>query len=60
MTTVKEQNELRDKILIGLEKVYERLIEFKKLKKTELVIMKDNKIVRVNVFDGTITVVEND
>ena len=47
MTTVEKQLELRDKILIGLEKVYEKLIEFKKQKNTELVIMKDNKIVRI-------------
>ena len=47
MTTIKEQLEFRDKILKGLEKVYEKLIEFKKLKYTELVIIKDNKIVRI-------------
>lgn len=47
MTTVEKQIELRNKILVGLEKVYERLIEFKKLKNTELVIMKDNKVVRI-------------
>ena len=47
MTTVEKQLELRDNILIGLEKVYEKLIEFKKQKNTELVIMKDNKIVRI-------------
>ena len=47
MTTVEKQLELRDKILNGLEKVYEKLIEFKKQKNTELVIMKDNKIVRI-------------
>jgi len=47
MTTVEKQLELKDKILIGLEKVYERLIEFKKLKNTELVIIKDNKIVKI-------------
>jgi hypothetical protein len=47
MTTVEKQIELKDKILIGLEKVYERLIEFKKLKNTELVIIKDNKIVKI-------------
>ena len=35
MTTVEKQLELKDKILIGLEKVYERLIEFKKHKNTE-------------------------
>ena len=47
MTTDEKQLELRDNILIGLEKVYEKLIEFKKQKNTELVIMKDNKIVRI-------------
>lgn len=47
MTTIEKQIELRDKILVGLEKVYERLIEFKKQKKSELVVMKDNKIVRI-------------
>jgi hypothetical protein len=47
MTKAEKQNELYNKILIGLEKVYEKLIEFKKQKNTELVIMKDNKIVRI-------------
>ena len=47
MTTVEKQIELKDKILIGLEKVYEKLIEFKKLKNTELVIIRDNKIVKI-------------
>jgi hypothetical protein len=47
MTTVKEQLILKDKILVGLEKVYEKLIEFKKLKNTELVIIRDNKIVKI-------------
>jgi hypothetical protein len=47
MTTVEKQIELRDKILLGLEKVYEKLIEFKKQKKTDLVVMKDGKVVKV-------------
>jgi len=47
MTTVKKQIELRDKILVGLDKAYEKLIEFKKQKKSELVVMKDNKVVRI-------------
>lgn len=47
MTTVEKQIEFKDKIILGLEKVYERLIEFKKQKKTEIVIMKDNKIVKI-------------
>ncbi len=41
------KEEFTDKIMNGLEKVYEKLIEFKKQKNTELVIMKDNKIVRI-------------
>jgi len=47
MTTVEEQIELKNKIVLGLEKVYEKLIAFKKQKNTELVVMKDNKIVRI-------------
>jgi len=47
MTTVEKQTELRDKILLGLEKVYKKLIEFKKQKNTELVVMKDDKIVKI-------------
>ena len=35
------------KILEGMDKVYEKLIEFKKKMNSELVILKDNKIVRL-------------
>lgn len=42
-----KQIELKDKIVNGLEKVYEKLIEFKKEKKSELVIMQDDKIVKI-------------
>ena len=47
MTTVEKQIELKNKILVGLEKVYEKLIEFKKAKKSELVIIRDKKIVKI-------------
>jgi len=47
MTTTEKQTELYNKILFGLEKVYQKLIEFKKQKKTELVIMQDGRIVKV-------------
>ncbi|MBK8846822.1 MAG: hypothetical protein IPO27_09875 [Bacteroidetes bacterium] len=47
MTTVEKQIELRNKILVGLEKVYEKLVEFKKQKNTELVVMRGNKIVKI-------------
>lgn len=53
MTTVEKQIELKNKILVGLEKVYEKLIEFKKQKNTELVIMRDNKIIKVKPQDNT-------
>ena len=42
-----KQIELKEKLTIGLEKVYERLIEFKKEKKSELVIMQGDKIVKI-------------
>lgn len=35
------------KILEGMDKVYEKLIEFKKKTNSDLVILKDNKIVRI-------------
>ena len=35
------------KILEGMDKVYERLIEFKKKMNSELVVLKDDKIVRI-------------
>lgn len=47
MTTTEKQAELYDKIILGLEKVYEKLIEFKKQKNSELVVMQDNKIVKL-------------
>ena len=47
MTTVKKQIELYDKILLGFDKVYEKLIEFKKEKNTELVVMQDDKIIKI-------------
>jgi hypothetical protein len=47
MTTVENQIELRDKILSGLEKVYKKLVEFKKQMNSELVVIKDNKIVKI-------------
>ena len=47
MTTVEEQIELKDKIVKGLALTYQKLIEFKKQKGTELVVLRDNKIVRI-------------
>ncbi|MBN8653799.1 MAG: hypothetical protein J0L67_20385 [Cytophagales bacterium] len=47
MTTIEIQIEEKEKILKGLEKVYEKLLEFKKAKNSELVVLRDNKIVRL-------------
>lgn len=47
MTKRDKQIELKDKIVKGLEKVYEKLIEFKKAKNSELVVMKNGKIVKI-------------
>jgi hypothetical protein len=35
------------KILEGMDKVYEKLIEYKKKMNSEIVILKDNKIIRI-------------
>lgn len=47
MTTKEKQLELTHKIIQGLEKAYERLLEYKKQKNSELVIMKGDKIVKI-------------
>ncbi|AOR27836.1 hypothetical protein FORMB_07840 [Formosa sp. Hel1_33_131] len=47
MTAKDKQIELRDNVLKGLEKVYEKLLEFKKEKNSELVIMEGDKIVKI-------------
>ena len=41
------QTKTQIKILEGMEKVYEKLIEYKKKMNTELVILKDNKITHI-------------
>ena len=46
MTKIEIQIEEKNKILKGLEKVYEKLLEFKKMKNSELVVLRDNKIVK--------------
>ncbi|SIS92163.1 hypothetical protein SAMN05421796_106109 [Chryseobacterium piscicola] len=47
MTTIEIQIEEKNKILKGLEKTYEKLLEFKKTKKSELVVLRDNNIVKI-------------
>ncbi|MBA5628307.1 hypothetical protein [Moheibacter lacus] len=47
MKTVEKHFETKDKILKGLDLSYKRLLEFKRQKKSELVILKDGKIQKV-------------
>ena len=47
MNTVKEELEFRDKIIAGLAKAYEKLIEYKKQKNSVLVVMRDGKITHI-------------
>lgn len=47
MTTIEIQIEEKNKILKGLEKVYQKLLEFKKSKNSKLVVLRNNKIVKI-------------
>ena len=47
MTNMNEDTELRDKLMAGLEKAYQKLLEFKKQNKTDLIVKKDGKIVKI-------------
>lgn len=47
MTTTEKHLEEKKKILMGLEKVYEKLLDYKIMKKSELVILRDNKILKI-------------
>ena len=47
--------ENRNKILKGLEKAYEKMLIFKKEHKSDLVIIQDNKIVKIKLFSLTIS-----
>jgi hypothetical protein len=47
MTTKDKQIELKEKILKGLEKVYDKMVEFKKEKNSDIVVMKGDKIVKI-------------
>ena len=48
MTNQESFQELKLKILKGLEKTYEELLKYKKAKKSKLVVMRDNKIVKID------------
>lgn len=47
-TMKKESNiERRDKIVKGLEKAYEKMLEFKRKNNSKVVVMRENKIVKI-------------
>ncbi len=54
MVTIEEQQNEENKILMGLKKTYEKLIEFKKQKNSVLVILQGGEIVRVKPEDVVI------
>lgn len=47
MTEIESHIDEKNKILKGLEIAYQRLIEYKKAKNSVLVVMRDNKIVKI-------------
>ena len=47
--TTETKIENRNKILKGLKKAYEKMIAFKKERNSELVIIQDNKIVKIKL-----------
>ncbi|KHJ38557.1 hypothetical protein PBAC_13520 [Pedobacter glucosidilyticus] len=52
MTTIEIQIEEKNKILKGLEKTYEKLLEFKKTKNSVLVVLRNDKIVKIKPEDS--------
>ena len=42
-----KQEDINKKILEGLEKAYQKMIEFKKQKNSDLVILQDGKVVKI-------------
>lgn len=45
--TTQNKVERRNKILKGLEKAYEKMLEFKRKNDSEVVIIRDNKIIKI-------------
>ena len=42
-----KRSEQQEKILLGMDLIYSKLIEFKRKEKSELVVWKNDKIVRI-------------
>ena len=47
--TIEAKIETRNKILKGLEKAYEKMLAFKKEQNSELVVIQNDKIVRIKL-----------
>ena len=47
MMTVKDKIDLKNKILFGLEKSYQKLLAEKRRNNEDLIVLQDNQIVRV-------------
>ena len=45
--TTENKIERRNKILKGLEKAYEKMLDFKRKNNSEIVIIRENKIVKI-------------
>ncbi len=45
--TTEAKIEHKNKILLGLEKAYQKMVEFKKQKNSEIVVIQNNKIVKL-------------
>ena len=45
--TTEAKTERRNKIIKGLEKAYEKMLEFKRKNNSEIVVIKENKIVKI-------------
>jgi len=53
MTTIEIQIKEKNEILKGLEKTYETLLAFKKSKNSKLVVLRNNKIVKLKPYKST-------
>ena len=42
-----KDKELKEKLQKGLDKAYQKMLEFKRQKGTDVVVVRDNKIVRI-------------
>jgi hypothetical protein len=45
--TPEQQLERQDKIVAGLKIAYQRMLEFKRQKNSELIVVRDGKVVRI-------------